>query len=73
MEIVPGPSDALVLYCKFVLKKKKYNADGTLLCCKARLVICGNRHTVDWEDTFAPVVDITTVRLRLAIAAQKGW
>ncbi len=59
--LVPMPGNVLVLYCKFVWRKK-YNADGKLYSYKAPLVICGVQDSYDWEDTFASVVDITFFR-----------
>lgn len=70
--IVDRPKEAKVVPCKWVLKRKR-NASGSVLKYKARLVICGNMDDGDVYSTFAPVVDITVIRLMLAIAAQKQW
>jgi len=37
--------------------KTKYNSDGTIEICKARLVTKGftQKHDLDFEETFAPV------------------
>lgn len=42
---------------------------------KARLVALCNRqeYGVDYEETYAPVAKMTTVRTIIAIAASQGW
>jgi Reverse transcriptase (RNA-dependent DNA polymerase) len=58
------PADAKILPCKLVLKIKK-NKDGTVERYKTRVVILGNLQQVgvDYDLTFAPVIDFTIVRL----------
>ena len=53
----------------------KLNPDGTLAHYKACLVALGNRqeYGIDYEETFAPVAKMTTVRTILAIAASHSW
>nr|GEU83286.1 retrovirus-related Pol polyprotein from transposon TNT 1-94 [Tanacetum cinerariifolium] len=53
----------------------KHRKKMTLGRKKARLVIQGNRQRkgVDYEDTFAPVAKMVTVRSLLAVAAMQGW
>ena len=53
-----------VLPCKYVFKIKAGKP-------KVRMVICGSRqiYGVDFNETFAPVVKLTTVRTVLAVAA----
>ena len=53
----------------------KLNSDGSLNRYKARLVALGNKqeYGVDYDETFAPVAKMTTIRTVLSIAASKGW
>jgi hypothetical protein len=59
---------------KWVFKLKK-NPDGTIVRHKARLVAKGyaQRHGVDFEEVFAPVARLESVRLLMALAAQYSW
>ncbi|RVW88859.1 Retrovirus-related Pol polyprotein from transposon RE2 [Vitis vinifera] len=55
--------------------KIKYNFDGSIKRCKARLVILGNKQVegIDYNETFVLTAKMVTVQLFLAIAAAKGW
>ena len=59
---------------KWVFKIKK-DPDGNIVKYKARLVAKGYAQCfgVDFEEVFAPVARIETVRVLLALAAQGGW
>ena len=59
---------------KWVFKIKR-NADGSISKYKARLVAKGyvQQHGVDYDEVFAPVARIETIRLIIALAAHEGW
>jgi len=59
---------------KWVFKLKK-DPNGNVIKHKARLVAKGYAQVqgVDFEEVFAPVARIETVRVLLALAAQGGW
>jgi len=73
-EIVDRPLDKKSVGCKWVFSLK-YKSDGTLDCYKARLVAKGYTQTygVDYEETFAPVAKMNTVRIILSLATYFGW
>ncbi|KAL1192817.1 Retrovirus-related Pol polyprotein from transposon TNT 1-94 [Cardamine amara subsp. amara] len=68
------PEGKKALGCKWVFRLK-FNSDGTLERHKARLVVLGNHQTegVDYDETFAPVCKMTTVRAFLQYAVNKNW
>jgi len=52
----------------------KYGASGEPKSYKARLVACGNARIigVDFDETYSPVISLTSLRLLFAISAQLG-
>jgi len=72
--LVPLPPGANVVTGKWIFKHK-YHSDGTLARHKARWVVRGfsQRHGIDYDETFSPVVKPATIRAVLSIAASHAW
>ncbi|CAL2255037.1 unnamed protein product [Prunus armeniaca] len=73
-DLVDRPSDKPVIGVKWVYKTK-LNLDGSVQKNKARLVAKGysQKPGIDFNETFAPVARLDTIRILVALAAQKGW
>ena len=73
-EIVPLPPGCKSIGSKW-LYKTKYNPNDTIKRHKSRLVILGCKqiYGIDYEQTFAPVAKMSTVRALLAVTAIFDW
>jgi len=73
-ELVPLPERKKVIRWKWVYKVK-HNSDGHMSRYKARLVAKGYAwtHGIDYEETFAPVAKMATVRAVIVVATSRGW
>ena len=72
--LVPRPPGANIVTGKWIYKHK-FHSDGTLARHKARWVVRGftQRHGIDYDETFSPVVKPATIRVVLSIAASRSW
>jgi len=73
-DIVPCPSSVNLLGSKFVFSIK-HRSDGSIDRYKARLVALGNKqeYGLDYDETFARIAKMTTVRTILALVASQSW
>ncbi|GJS62129.1 retrovirus-related pol polyprotein from transposon TNT 1-94, partial [Tanacetum coccineum] len=73
-ELTDRPSYKDVIGVKWVYKIK-YNADGSVQRNKARLVTKGYSQQlgIDYDETFARVAQMDTVRAIISLADPKGW
>ena len=65
--------------CKVIgvrwIYKTKYNEHGELEKCKSRLVAKGytHKHGIDYTVVYAPIARIETIRIIVALTAQRNW
>jgi hypothetical protein len=73
-ELADLPHGHRAITLKWVFKLKRDEADA-IVKHKAHLVACGflQQEGIDFDGAFAPVARMESVRLLLALAAQKGW
>jgi hypothetical protein len=73
-ELVTLPKDKKIIGCKWVYKVK-HNVDGFMSRYKARLVAKGYAQTygIHYEETYSPIVKMTTIRAIIVMAITKGW
>ena len=73
MGTLDHPDDRVIIGSRFVLRNK-FKPDGTLERRKARLVARGftQRPGIHFNETFAPVDRLSSIRLLVALAARNG-
>jgi hypothetical protein len=73
-DLVPLPPGRKLVICKWVYRTKR-EADGQVRRYKEILVAKGFQqiHGIDYDETFAPVENMDSIHLVLAIATTKGW
>jgi hypothetical protein len=73
-ELVHLPAGKRVVGCKWIYTVKQ-NPEGKIERYKARLVARGYSQTygIDYDETFAPVAKMNTVRILISCATNFGW
>ncbi|KAJ9535164.1 hypothetical protein OSB04_un001757 [Centaurea solstitialis] len=72
--LVPRPKNKTIIDLKWIFKNKK-DEDGIVTRNKARLVAKGFKQQarIDYDETFAPIARIESIRIFLAYAAHKNF
>ena len=72
--LVPCPTDAKIVTCKWVFTLK-YHLDDTIACHKARLDACGftQAYDIDYIETLSLVICLPSVRMLLCFAINQDW
>ena len=73
-DLVTLPPRKSMVSCKWICKIKT-SSNGSIEHYKARLVAKGftQEYGIDYEETFAPIARISSVRALLAVAATSRW
>ena len=73
-ELIPLPKGMKPIGCRWVFTVK-LKPNGSIDRYKARLAAKGyaQRYGIDYQDTFAPVAKINTIRILISIAANRDW
>ena len=74
LDLVILPSGKSAIGCKWIYKIKT-RSDGIVDRYKARLVAMGftQEYGIDYEETFAPVARLSSVRTLIAVSAARKW